>query len=148
MDNNQRKILEMLADKKISVEEAERLMLLVKPEEKIGGSSPFSAGETPAIKGIPKYLRVVVRPGNNAGPAEAETVNIRVPIALVRAGMKLTSLIPPIAYSRMDSALKEKGIDFDLKNIKPEDIEELVEALGDMEIDVRDGKQIVRVYAE
>ena len=148
MDNNQRKILEMLADKKISVDEAERLMEAVRTGEETGETASPTAEPTRVIKGLPKYLRVVVRPGENASPKEAETVNIRVPIALVRAGMKLTAVIPPIVYSRMDSALKEKGIDFDLKNIKPEDIEELVQALGDTEIDIQDGKQTVKVYAE
>jgi hypothetical protein len=43
--------------------------------------------------------------------------------------------------------MREKGIDFDLKNIKPEDLDELVAALSDLEVNV-DGKEKIRVYAE
>jgi hypothetical protein len=66
--------------------------------------------------------------------------------------MKLTSIITPSAFDQVDSSLKEKGIDFDLRNIKPENIEELINALGDLEIDVESKNKKkntkVRVYAE
>ena len=66
---------------------------------------------------------------------------------LIRAGMKLTSLIPPHASDKMNEAMREKGVDFDLRNMKPEDLEELINALSDLEVDV-DGKTKVRVFAE
>jgi hypothetical protein len=141
MGNNQRKILEMLAEKKIGVDEAERLISLL-PQE----PGHEEAGEK---KRPPKYLRVVIRPtGDNIDPAQSETVNIRVPITLLRAGIKLASIIPPRAYNQMDESLKEKGIEFDLRNITPENIEELILALNDLEVDIQDRKQTVRVYAE
>ena len=65
--------------------------------------------------------------------------------------MKLTSIIPPSAYNQVDSSLKEKGFDFD-RNIKPENIEELINALGDLEVNVESKNKRknaqVRVYAE
>jgi hypothetical protein len=141
MGNNQRKILEMLADKKISVDEAERLMSLLPPE---------SAGEE--VKGpkkLPKYLRVTINPASeDVPPEERETVNIRVPITLLRAGIRLASIIPPKAYNQMDESLKEKGIEFDLRNITPENIDELILALNDLQVDIQDRKQTVHVYAE
>ena len=74
---------------------------------------------------------------------------MRVPMSLIRAGLKLTSLIPPDALDKANSALREKGINFDVRNIKPEDLEELIEALGDMEIDVEGGRgEKVKVFAE
>jgi len=142
MDNN-RRILEMLAEKKITVEEAEKLMSLMHP----GTENEEKKTEVPR-KNI-KYLRVSIRPSaDNPDPHGHGTVNIRVPMALMRAGIKLASLIPPSAYNQMDSALKEKGIQFDMKNISPENLEEIVAALDDLEVDIEDGKQIVRVYAE
>jgi hypothetical protein len=140
--DNQRKILEMLAEKKITVDEAERLMSLVKA----GGSIP--PGDIGQPKLSPKYLRVEVRPKEGAANADHENVKIRVPLSLIRTGMKLTSIMPPEAYNRMNSALKEKGIEFDLRNIKPEQIEELIGALNDLEVDVQNSNQIIHIYAE
>jgi hypothetical protein len=97
---------------------------------------------------MPKYLRVEVRPGPGCAPHQQENVNIRVPVSLIRAGMKLGAVIPPNAYNQMDSALKEKGIDFDLRNIKPENLEEILTNLNDLEVDVRNGQQTVHIYAE
>ena len=36
----------------------------------------------------------------------------------------------------------------DLSNLKAEGLEEMLEAMADMEVDVQDGKQQVRVYME
>jgi hypothetical protein len=143
MTDNQRKILEMLAEKKISVDEASRLLALVQPETSGG------ARETKESKGLPKYLRVMVTPQAADGKdGEHGQVNIRVPMTLIRAGMKFSSLIPPSAYNKVDAALKEKGIDFDLRNMKPEDIEDLVSALSELEVDIQNGNEHVRVYVE
>jgi hypothetical protein len=146
MPENQKRILEMLANKKITVEEAERLLALIASEDPTGSADSEGA---PVTKGAPKYLRVEVRPGSGGESSpQAERVNIRVPMNLIRAGMKLTSLIPPYAAEKVNDALKEKGVDFDLRNLKMEDVEELVEALGDLEVDVESGKEKVHVYVE
>jgi len=68
-------------------------------------------------------------------------------MSLIRAGVKFTSLIPRDAADKVDGALKEKGINFDIRNIKDEDIEQLVDALGDLEVNI-EGKETVRVFAE
>jgi hypothetical protein len=151
MDNNQRKVLEMLAEGKITVAEAERLMSLIRPESGAAASGSFASGEAKeekAFKVPPKYLRVEVVPNPDNPDSSSERVNIRVPMSLLRAGIKLTSVIPPSAYNQVDSALKDKGMQFDLRNIKPEDLEELLRNLGDLEIDVHNGQQKVHVYAE
>jgi len=146
MPENQKRILEMLAEKKITVEEAERLLALTASEDAAGNAGPEG---TPERKGAPKYLRVEVRPDSSAASSpEAERVNVRVPMNLIRAGMKLTALIPPHAADKVSDALKEKGVDFDLRNLKVDDIEELVEALSDLEVDVESGKEKVHVYVE
>ena len=132
MSENRKRILEMVAENKITVAEAERLLVLVE--------EPATASDSPAKK-TPKYLRVTIRP-NAEGSANAdyERVNVRVPLALVRAGVKLTSLIPNEAADKVDAALKEKGIGFNLRNIKEGDIEQLVEALSDLEVDIEGGR--------
>ena len=146
MSDNKKRILEMLAEGKITVEEAERLLSLTGTEEEVRESV---SEITPGVKLPYKYLRVVVQPGPDSKEGNGtEKVNIRVPMKLIRAGMKLTSLIPPHAADKMHDAMKEKGVDFDIRNMKPDDIEEFIEALSDLEVDVKDGRETVRVYVE
>jgi hypothetical protein len=145
MTENQKKILEMVADKKITVDEAYRLLSLIQPSANNGGDG--AKGPKPS----PKYLRVVVdtdhhwENGCDKGP---QHVNIRVPVALIRAGVKLASLIPPEAYNEVDEKMKNRGIQFDLRNMKPENVEELVQALNDLEVDINGAREKVRVYTE
>lgn len=147
MTENQKKILEMLAEKKISVDDADRLLNVIDSPE----SNQESTFKTePAVKAKPKYLRVTVLPDiENKQAQNVDRVNVRVPMSLIRAGIKLTSLIPPEARDKVNRALRDKGIDFDVHNVKPEDIEELVEALSDLEVDVVSSKgEKVRVFVE
>ena len=143
MSENRTRILEMLAEQKISVDEAERLLAVASDEEKT--ETTYTPVNTTNNK-VPKFLRVVVEPGEE-GDEDVDKVNVRVPMNLIRAGMKLTSLIPPHASDKMNEAMREQGVDFDLKNMKPEDLEDLINALSDLEVDV-DGKTKVRVFAE
>jgi hypothetical protein len=146
MSENQKKILEMLEQGKISADDANRLINAIEGEE--GGRE--KAKEEPDTKARPKYLRVTVTPSEgHTDPAHADRVNVRIPMSLVRAGIKLTSLIPPEALDKANTALRDKGINFDVRNIKPDDIEDLIEALGDMQVDVESGKgDKIKVFVE
>jgi len=147
MAENQKKILEMLTDKKISVDEAYRLLSVLEPE---GSARETTATADTAGKTRPKYLRVTVQPGHgHEHDHDAERVNVRVPMALIRSGMKFTSLLPTEARDKVADALREKGMDFDMRNLKPQDLDELIEALTDLEVDVAssDG-EIVKVFVE
>jgi hypothetical protein len=147
MTENQKKILQMLVDNKISVDDAYRLLNLIDSPE--GGEESTLRSETMA-KVKPKYLRVTVLPdASNEHSQNVDRVNVRVPMSLIHAGIKLTSLIPPEARDKVNGALQEKGIDFDVRNVKPEDIEELIEALSDLEVDVVSNKgEKVKVFVE
>jgi len=141
----------MLAQGKISADDAYRLLCAVDAGEVQEGREREDTGKKSAeVKGKPKYLRVTVTPGEgHADPENADRVNVRIPMSLVRAGIKLTSLIPPEALDKANSALKEKGINFDVRNIKQDDIEELIEALGDMQVDVESARgDNVKVFVE
>jgi len=144
MTDNRRQILDMLAEGKISVDEAERLLALA--GETAGGEAGAS-DIAHADKPKPKYLRVVVGPDPDGGPeAKAEHVNVRVPLSIIRAGIKLTALIPSDAAIKVNDAMKSKGID--LRNVKDEDIEQLIDGLSELEVDVQDGSQKVSVFVE
>jgi len=162
MSENEKRILEMLASKSISVDEAHRLLTALGPEGSTPGSTPVAEA---AAKAKPKYLRVKVvsSPGHQHHHEEddedeeheeeddddgAELVNVRVPLSLIRAGMKLTSLIPPEAGEKVSEALREKGVDLDVRNMKPEDLEEMIEALSELQVHVVSGKEMVKVCCE
>ena len=145
MNDSQRKILEMLADNKITVDEASRLLAAIDQPQK---AETRTAEGTHARTEKPKYLRVQVEPNSEEGSTGAERVNVRVPLGLIRAGMKLTALIPSDAAGKVSEALSHKGIDLDLRNLKTDDLEQLLEALCDLEVDVHNGKEKVHVYVE
>ncbi len=159
MSENEKKILEMLANKSISVDEAPRLLTVLGLEGSTPGSTP---GAEATAKPKPKYLRVkvVASPGHQHHHEEdeedeeeddddgAELINVRVPLSLIRAGMKLTSLIPPEAGEKVSEALREKGVDLDVRNMKPEDLEEMIEALSELQVHVVSGKEVVKVCCE
>ena len=147
MSDNKKKILEMFAQNKISADEAYRLLNVIES----GESERESTGKTATtIKDKAKYLRVTVLPdAAHENSDNVDRVNVRVPMSLIRAGIKLTSLIPPEARDKVNCALRDKGIDFDVRNVKPEDIEELIEALSDLEVDVVSSKgEKVKVFVE
>ena len=142
MTENRRQILNMLSEGKISVAEAERLLTLLEqpPSGRASGSDAGEGRKTP-----PKYLRVVVEEDGESG---SERVNIRIPMALIRSGVKLAALIPREATNRVNEKLQEKGIGIDVGNLKVEDLEQLVDAMAEMEVDAQDGKKHVRIFME
>jgi hypothetical protein len=141
MSENRKRILELLAAGKISVDEAAKLFSAL-GDEKTPSLEPNTAG------GKIKYLRVTVDGIKSKRPDAPEKVNIRVPVALIRAGMKFSSLIPKEASEQVDRALCEKGININLKNLKEEDLETLLTALTDLEVEIDDGKGHVTIHAE
>jgi len=146
MTENKKKILEMLAQNKISADDAYRLLNAIDSDEVGQESSPKME---PEVKTRPKYLRVNIMPDPDAEGGSGDRVNVRVPMSLIRAGIKLTSLIPSEAMDKVNGALKDKGINFDVRNVKSEDVEELIEALSELEVDVVSGRgEKVKVYVE
>lgn len=143
MSEDRKKILQMLADGAISADEAERLIAAL---EKAPGNGN---GNAVARTGKPKFLRILVDAAESPqGPA---TVNIRVPFQLLRAGVRLSSMIPPEARERANEAMREKGVDFDLNTLKPENLDDLIDQLSELQIDIdsqHKGKAKVRVFTE
>jgi hypothetical protein len=149
MSEDRARILNMLAAGKISTEEAERLLDALQSRESadpaVGASAPFAikGDPTPLLNALPKFLHVKV--DGDAG----EKVDVKIPLALVRSGLKLTSLIPPQAMDQINEQMAASGMSIDFSNFKPEDIDELIEALREMEVNVDGAKgERVRVYAE
>jgi hypothetical protein len=138
MNEERRKVLDMLAQGKITVDDAEKLLAAV-------GVDPAGAGAASSGKPTWKYLRVQVEPG--PGNEHGDRVNIRVPFKLIRAGLKFAAFIPREAQDKVRAALREKGMDIDLAKVTPEDLEEIVANLDDMTVEV-DGQDKVRIFCE
>jgi SHOCT-like domain len=143
MTEDRRQILDMLAEKKITTEEADRLIAALGSDA--GSGEPGTGlGRRPN----PKYLRVLV---DTIDPKEGPTkVNIRVPVQLLRAGVKLTGLIPAQARDHMNEAMREQGINFDVNRLNPDNLDDLIDQLNDLTIDVdqANNNTKVRVFCE
>lgn len=143
MSEERKKILNMLAEGKISVDEAERLLEAVGEGGTVEDAHASSAGK----HDTPKYLHVEVD-GHDSETGKPEKVNIKIPLQLLRAGLKLHSILPDHAHHKIHDALHEKGINFDLKDLNPESIEETIAALSDLTVDVDGEVDKVRIYCE
>lgn len=141
MNEDRRRILDLLAEGKINADEAERLIAA------LAGDGSGAVGEPPKPRKPPKYLRVVVDADGYEGHGAAK-VNIRVPMQLLRAGVRLGALIPVQAREQVNAALREQGVPFDIGQIKPENLEALIEQIDDLTVDVDDEHARVRIFCE
>jgi hypothetical protein len=153
MNENRRQILEMLAAGKITADEAERLLAALDPNPApTGGEFAGTTTNGAPVKTRAKYLRVLVEADEGmTGMKGQTTVNVRVPMQLLRAGVRLASLIPAQAHDQLDEALTRKGVPITLSQIKPENLEELIDHLEDLTVDVdgKDGNTTkVKVFCE
>lgn len=143
MNEHRRQILEMLAEGKITAEEAERLIDALTREQ---SGSPL--GTASGTKARPKYLRVVLNSEDDGSGGGPTRMNIRVPLQLLRAGVRLTSLIPPQALTQVNAQLAKSGVPIDLTQLKPQHIEDLVEHLDDIIVDLDEPSSKIQVFCE
>ncbi len=124
---------------KISVDEANALLEALQDDS----SGPADSGSFTEMKELPKFLYVQVNSSDD------DTVNVKVPLGLIRAGMRLTHLIPPSAMDQVNASMEKHDMSIDLSNLTKEDIEVLVQSLAEMEVkvDSKNGDN-VRVYCE
>ena len=148
MDDNGRRVLEMLSEGKITVDEAERLLALVE--------SPEDPAPPPRPRNGPvKYLRIVGEDGDERfnirvplslirGGVEDgdERFNIRIPLSLIRGGVKAGTLLS----DKMGERLREKGIDLD--QLSGGGLDDLIDGLSELDVDFQGSGESVRIYAE
>ncbi|MBV9793427.1 MAG: hypothetical protein JO016_05745 [Actinobacteria bacterium] len=141
MDEQGRQILMMLAEGKITADEAERLINALERQQ-----PELAAGAESRPKARPKYLRVLVEDTSTGD--EPSRINIRVPLQLLRAGVRLTSLVPPKAMTKINTELARSGVPIDLSELKPAQLEELIDQLHEVTVDVDDSTSKVQVFCE
>jgi hypothetical protein len=134
-----RRVLDLLAQGKISVEEAEQLLRAMNDAD--GSASPGEA------RPRPRFLRIAVHKaaGQHGGQKD---VNIRVPLGIVRSGMRLGALIPTFASEQVSACLRDRGINVDFSKLDDRAIESVIEQLGQAKIDIDAGEAQVRITSE
>ena len=143
MSDHMRRVLELVAQGKITPAEAEELLNAMKDESQDAPTTTQNGtGSGPA-----RYLRIFVHKIAREGHREQD-VNIRVPLNIVRSGLRLGAIIPGYARERMHAKLRERGVDIDLARIDPATIESLLKDLGEINIDVNEGEEQVRITCE
>ena len=133
MSEETRKVLEMLSQGKVSVTEAEQLLNAV-------GTS----GHAEDQKTEPKYFRVLVSTPPQNGK-KAENVNVRVPMTVVRGGLRLGALIPGMLGNKKIQL--GNGNELDLSKLTYTDLEAMIKDIGELTVDV-DGDTHVRIRCE
>jgi len=143
MSDETRRILDLLAQGKITADEAHRLLSAIGQRSDRDASA--AAGEPPPQK--PRYLKIAVHKPADEHRGEKD-VKIRVPMSVVRGGMRLGAIIPGFGGERVQARLREQGIDLDLSKLDPATIESMLLDLGEMNIDIDSGKAQVRITCE
>ena len=149
-----RRILDMLAQGKITVDEADKLL------KALGGATPANGAETTddaaaGEKSKARWVRINIHKPANEHRAQAKDVNIRVPVAVMRGGMRLGALIGTFAGEKAARRMRARGLDLDLSAING-DLSELngpafdqfLKSLDNVDIEIDDGKSQVRITAE
>jgi hypothetical protein len=134
MSEETRKVLEMLSNGKVSLQEAEQLLQAV----------TASAQGADEKKVEPRYFRILVNKPARDGK-KAEAVNIRVPMTVVRGGLRLGSLIPGMLAKK--TVQLANGTELDLSKVTYTDLEAMIKDIGELTVDV-DGDAQVRIRCE
>jgi len=164
MSDDTRRILDLLAQGRITVDDADRLLQAIGADAAgaraggtaDGGGAPSTGDATrgdaataPAgARPKPRFLRIAVhKPASPWRPDK--DVTIRVPIALVKGGMKLGAIIPGLGGKPLEARLREQGLDVDLSSLDEAAIDRMLSQVGDaMDIDIDSGKAQVHISCE
>ena len=143
MSDDTRRVLDLLAQGKITVDEADRLLKAVAaaPEAPEAASGPGTAPR-------PRWLRINIQKQSEDGHGEKKNVNVRVPISFVKGGMRLGALIAPFAGEKAIARLRERGYDLDLSRLDAEAIETWLKDVDDLNVHIDNGKEQVRITCE
>jgi hypothetical protein len=148
MSDESRRILDLLAQGRITADEADQLLkaLGTRPAEPTESAESEPAQASTEAR-TPRYFRISVTKNAAAGRPE-KRVDIRVPIALVRGGMRFGGLVPGFVSEKVHRKLREKEIDIDLSKLDEKRIDEVLQSLDDVVIDINEGDEHVKIVRE
>ena len=144
MNHSRKRVLDLLSKGAISSDEAERLL------EQLDGHETERRPDEGSVAGMdrngePNYLCIKTEPKGEAAETE-EPVEIRIPLVLVRAGMKLGWLIPESKREILSDSLDNHGIGIDLNSLDKSSLAEFVGALSKNPININTKYENVRIY--
>lgn len=147
-----RRVLDMLSQGKITVDEADRLLKAVGGD---GPAEPAAAGAASSDGRKMRWFRInIQKPAKEFGH-KPKDVNIRVPIAVVKGGMRLGAIIATFAGEKAAHRMKARGVDLDLPTVLGDlsrmngaEFDAFMSSLDDMNIEIEDGQSVVRITAE
>jgi hypothetical protein len=127
MNEERLRILKMVEEKKITADEAAKLLFAIDENAAPRPSASAEKQRHPepeppsAPSGRKKFLHIKV--DSNRG----DNVDVRVPIKLIKAGMAFSSMVPGL-----EKSLKSNGVEFDLNSLRGKSADEIVEALEEL----------------
>lgn len=143
MSDERRRILDLVAQGKISVEEAELLLNAI--EGANGQTGPAESTDGGGGAPAARYLRVEVHKAKNQWHPEKQ-VTIRIPVSIVRGGMRLGAVMHGFGGDEINEQLRKRGID--LSKLDPKELDSILKDLGELTVDVDQGKAQVRITCE
>lgn len=153
MSDDTRRILDLLAQGKITVDEADQLLRAARGSAGPAPAAAAAGGAGDSDRPRPKFLRVEVHKSRGAACWSGDTlrgehrVAIKVPLSMVRAGIRLGAIIPGTG-DRIQQAMREHGVDFDVSTFDASQLESMLRDMGELNIDVDNGRAQVRVTCE
>jgi hypothetical protein len=142
MSDDTRRVLDLLAQGKITVDEADRLL------KAVAAAPSAEAAGGPGATPRPRWLRINIQKQAEDRHGERKNVNVRVPISFVKGGMRLGALIAPFAGEKAIARLRERGYDLDLSRLDAEAIETWLKDVDDLNVHIDNGKEQVRITCE
>ena len=150
-----RRILDLLSQGKITVDDADRLIKAMSADVP-SGTAAAEPAETAADGGQrARWFRINIRKPASDQAHKPKDVNIRVPISVVKGGMRLGAIIATFAGEKAAMRMKQRGLDLDLSTINGDlsrmngaEFEAFLKSLDDMNIEIDDGRSTVRITAE
>jgi hypothetical protein len=145
MSDDRRRVLDLLAQGKVTVDEAAELLRALEAH----GASRATGGDQQGEPRKPRWVRINVHHKAEGGTDQRDKdVNIRVPIAVVKSGMRLGAFIPVHARDEFSERLREKGFDVDFSKLDASSIDAMLSALGETDIEIESGRGQVRITCE
>ncbi len=94
-----------------------------------------------------RNLKIRIEPTGQESDEE-EAVDIKVPLQVLKAGVKLSSFLPEHAKEKVNAAFKTKGFNFDLASLKSEEIDLFIASLAGLNIVVEKDNAKVTISCE
>jgi len=144
--SERRRVLKLLAEGKITVDEADKWLRAMTTHAH-GARAAASQAPSATATSNKRYVRITVHKLSTDGRRE-EDVNLRVPINLVKSGVRLAGLIPGFPGDEVSAWFRGRGVDLDWSKLDGRAVETMLDELGDRDIRIDSASAQVRIACE